>query len=161
MNGANDKKTEYGFGNIPAIKSIATLKKRFFQAYVLKYRKAVIYHGDDIVFKAIDGVDVTNKEIPSEYFGKDISRFKLRIYTTDKEKDPLPFYSNTILEDISHVSAYYDMINRYVKGTFRKIITIAIIYEFNEAREQIEIARFQKDWKTGYINEYRNKGFTL
>jgi len=150
--------TRYGF-DIRIDKSIFYLKKHYFDKWALKYRKAVIYHGDEIIFRAINGVDVTNDpKADKKHYGPEMSLFKLRIYTEAGEIDPKPFYSSTILEDLSPEKAYYDLINRHVKGTYRKTVTVALMYRYDDKRNEIEIARWKKDWKTGTIHEYRKKG---
>ena len=155
----NDQKIEYGF-DIPVEKSIFYLKKRFLKAWANKYKKAFIYNGENTVFKAINGVEVGRDPISTEkHYGQDISMFKLRIYTDAGIENPLPFYSSTILENISPKKAYYDLVNRQIKGMFRKTVTVAIIYMYDNQRNEIEFSRFKKDFKSGNINEHRQKEF--
>jgi len=157
----NIEKRFYAF-NIPEIKAIGQLKKHFFKKWALKYKYARIYKGENIIFKAVCGIDVTNNpEADKQHYGKEISMFKLRIYTIPGVENPLPFYSDVILEDISPEKAYYDLVNRYVKGMFRKTVCVAIIYKYYGQRNEIEVARFKKDFKTGYINEFRDKTIEL
>lgn len=158
-NGNEKPKIEYGF-DIPVEKSIFYLKRRFFKEWANKYKKAFIYHGENTVFKAINGVEVsTDTKAAEKHYGQDISLFKLRIYTGAGTENPLPFYSSTILESISPKQAYYDLVNRHVKGVYRKTITVAIIYTYDDQRNEIEISRFKKDCKTNYINEFKNSNF--
>jgi len=160
-NGNEKPKVEYGF-DIPVEKSIFYLKKRFFKAWSGKYKKAFIYNGENTVFRAINGVEVSEQAMANKNdYGANISRFKLRIYTGAGEINPPPFYSSTIIERINLEDAYYDLINRHVKGTYRKTMNIAIMYMFDDGGNEIEISRFKKDFRTGYINEFKNTRFEL
>lgn len=160
-NGNEKPKIEYGF-DIPVEKSIFYLKKRFFKAWANKYKIAYIYNGENTVFTAINGIEVVNPiKADKKHYGADISMFKLRIYLLAGIENPLPFYSSTILEEINYKEAYYDLINRHVKGNYRKTVTVAIMYRYDDQRKEIEVSRFKKDWKTGYINEFKNEGFIL
>lgn len=149
----NDKLYRYGFMNVSEAKAIKSLKKLYYKSFKNKYRKAMIFAYDKVVFKAIDGFDITGHK-PKQYYGYEISKYKLKIMT--EHNFLKPFYSNVLLEQKDLKTAYYDLINRYVKGRYRKDFVHALMFDIS-GTEEIEIARFKKDHKTGNIREFKTK----
>ena len=153
----NHRKVErrfYAFANLKEAKAIETLKKLYFGSMAKKYKYAAIYSSDKVVFRAINGIEQQGEK--TIHYGADISLFKLRVYVNEGENPP-PFYSSTIMEQQSPEKAYYELINLHAKGTYRKALTVAIIYAYDNNRVEHEVARFKKDFRTGYINEHRSE----
>ena len=155
------EKYRYAFDNKNEAKAIDYLKKLYFNHYRYKTRRAVIYKNDEIIFVAVDGLEITGKEGKKNekgyFFGKDISRFKLKVL--DENNTWLAYYSNTIIEENYGLkAAYYDQINWFVKKKHYKDFKAAVVFDIS-GEQEIEVAKWKFNYKTRNFEQTKNKEY--
>ena len=148
-------KTFYGFNNKSQEQSVEGLIKRMLIPNRFKLPIARLYINSELNRCFVQGNEVKSQSQQENWYGPEISAFKIKLILIENNEFVGPFYSNSL---INIDKQYKTLIEQYCKGIYKNKFKSALIFDLRDNQDELVTQIVFKDSKY-IVNKFKKYDF--